>query len=423
MNILLFSHDEKLAGFCLAILVEMFGMESKLEVGFPGQVPTREDLCLWDFIPGETAIPRDLDPTKLRKHLFLLQRKHLPALQKLVGTSDINVLLKPVTPATLRACLGDAHQQRTHDHGQPSGSIDTLRIERDEMLQFLIQANLKLQEYDQERTNFLARSIHDFRAPLTAIVGYCGLLLEEELGCLTPDQREVLGRMQQSATRLSRITNSMFQLSIRQNVDQELNLEKADMRDCVDQALHEVALFLEDKRISVKVEIEQPPDGLFFDKSQMEQTLVNLLDNACKFTPRYGTIEIRGCPFFWERRTGHAASLDPSIDRRVQQVRTPNSFRIDIRDSGPGIPAVHLVKIFEEYTSYSGGQDRSGGGLGLAICRMILQRHRGQVWAESHTEGAVFSFVLPVQPIDTGVPAGQKGAANACLAGVEESWS
>ena len=395
MNILLFSNDGKLADFCRKILAELFGLESKLEVGFPGQLPSPDDVCLWDFLPGETAIPQDLDPAKLRKHLFLLHRKHLPALQKLVGTSDVNVLLKPVTPATLRAFLDDAHRKRTRDNGNPPGSIDKLRVERDEMLQFLIQANLKLQEYDQERTNFLARSIHDFRAPLTAISGYCGLLLEGELGSLSPDQREILGRMQHSATRLSRITESMFQLSIPQNADQRLSLEKADIRDCVDQALHEVALFLEDKRISVRVEIEQGPDGLLFDKSQMEQTVVNLLDNACKFTPRNGTIEIKGYPFFWERRTCHASLPDASLDRRAEQVGTPNSFRVDIRDSGPGIPAVHLSKIFEEYTSYSGGQDRSGGGLGLAICRMILQQHRGRVWAESQTAGAVFSFVLP----------------------------
>jgi len=420
MKILLFSDDEQLAGFCRDVLVDMFGGESKLEVGFPGQVPSQEDLLLWDFIPGKTAIPKDLDPEKLRRHLFLLHREHLRALEELVGTAEINVLLKPVTSATLRAFLSDAHLQRTHEDGDRPGSIDALRGERDEMLQFLIQANLKLQEYDQDRTNFLARSIHDFLAPLTAISGYCGLLLEEELGPLTPEQREVLQRMQQSATRLSRITNSMFQLSIRQHVDRELNLEQADMRDCVEQALHEVALFLEDKRISVKVGIEQPPDGLVFDKSQLELTLVNLLDNARKFTPRNGSIEIRGYPFFWERRNCRAAALDAAMDRRAKQVKTPNSFRVDIRDSGPGIPAAHVVRIFEEYTSYSGGQDRSGGGLGLAICRMILEQHRGRVWAESHTAGAVFSFVLPVQPVDTRVSAAQRIPARACLAEVEE---
>ena len=421
MNILLFSNDEKLADFCREILCEMFGTESRLEVGFPGQCPSQEDLCLWDFIPGEMPIPQDLDPAKLRKSLFLLHRKHLPALQALVGTVDINVLLKPVTAATLRVFLSDAHQQRAHDSGSLAGSTDALRVERDEMLQFLIQANLKLQEYDQERTNFLARSLHDFRAPLTAIGGYCALLLEEELGSLTPDQREVLGRMQHSATRLSRLSNAMFQLSIRANGSQELNLEEADMRDCINHALHEVALFLEDKRITVRVDFEQPPDGLLFGRPQIEQALINLLDNACRFTPRNGTIEIRGYPFFWERRTRRVASLDPSKDRRSKQAKTPNSLRVDIRDSGPGIPAVHLAKIFEEYTSYSGGQDRSGGGLGLAICRMILQQHRGQVWAESRSAGAVFSFVLPVQPIDTRVSAGHIDPERACLAGIEES--
>jgi signal transduction histidine kinase len=215
----------------------------------------------------------------------------------------------------------------------------------------------------------------------------------------------------------------MFQLSIRQNVDQELTLQKADMRECVEQALHEVALFLEDKRISIRVEIEAPPDGLFFDRSKMEQTLVNLLDNARRFTPRNGSIEIRGYPFFWDRRTCNAALLDRSMERRVEQVRTANSFRVDIRDSGPAIPALHAGKIFEEHSSYSGGQDRSGGGLGLAICRMILQQHRGHVWAESHAEGAVFSFVLPVQPIDVRGPNGRQSPARACLDKVEEGRS
>ena len=58
----------------------------------------------------------------------------------------------------------------------------------------------------------------------------------------------------------------------------------------------------------------------------------------------------------------------------------------------------HLDKIFEEFTSYSGGQDRSGGGLGLAICRMTMRNHHGRIWAENGPAGAVFSFVLPYQP-------------------------
>lgn len=423
MNILLFSNDQRLAAFCGDVLTEMFGSESKVEIGVPGQAASQKDLCLWDFIPGETPIPENFSTAGSPRHLFLLHRQHLPLLQQLLGTSDINVLLKPVLPTTLRAFLGDAHRQQTQDNDNHPRTLQALRGERDDMLQFLIQANLRLQEYDQERTNFLARSIHDFRAPLTAIGGYCSLLLEEELGAVTPDQREVLGRMQQSAKRLSRLTDAMFQLSIRQRVDQELKLKNADMRECVEQALHEVALFLEDKRISLSVEIEQPPAGLLFDECRMEQTLVNLLDNARKFTPRNGNIEIRGYPYFWERRTGHAASVDPSRDRRGKQLADPNSFRVDIRDSGPGIPTIHMGKIFEEYSSYSGGHDRSGGGLGLAICRMILQQHGGHVWAESHASGAVFCFVLPVQSRDVRIPNGSDKQDRAWLARVEEGWT
>ena len=166
-----------------------------------------------------------------------------------------------------------------------------------------------------------------------------------------------------------------------------MNLERADLRDCLDQSLHEVALILQDKRITIAAEIECVPDGLFFEKSQIEQTLVNLLDNACKFTPRDGTIEIRGYPFFWERRTGHAAARGQVRERRARQVDGFNSFRIDMRDSGPGIPA----------------------GLGLAICRMILHRHQGHIWAESTHSGTVFSFVLPLQPTEERPSDGENG--------------
>ena len=76
MNIFLFSNDPKLAVFCREILTEMFGVESKVEIGIPGQQHPEEDLCLWDFIPGETTIPKDFDIARSPRHLFLLQRQH-----------------------------------------------------------------------------------------------------------------------------------------------------------------------------------------------------------------------------------------------------------------------------------------------------------------------------------------------------------
>jgi signal transduction histidine kinase len=264
-----------------------------------------------------------------------------------------------------------------------------------------MQTNLKLQEYDHDRTNFLARAIHDFRAPLTAITGYCGLLLSNDLGALTDEQREVLERMQRSARKLSRMASAMFQLSVAPRLELSSESEPGEIRECIEQALSEILLTAEEKRLSISVDTVESPSPLYFERIKLEQVVVNLLDNACKFAPRGGSIDIRGYPWHWDGGTGGRpiAHMAETNGRREQHL--PNSYRVDIHDSGPGIPASQLPKIFEEYTSYAGGTDRSGGGLGLAICRMILNHHNGKIWAESGKDGATFSFILPFRTTET----------------------
>jgi signal transduction histidine kinase len=283
--------------------------------------------------------------------------------------------------------------QRCRKEGGERGreTVESLRADRDEILQCLIQANLKLQEYDQDRTNFLARAIHDFRAPLTAITGYCGLLIGEDLGKLTNQQREVLERMHRSAKKLSRMAGAMFQLSIAPRLELKLDLRPGEIRNCIEQAVHELLPCAEEKRLSISVDISASPEPLVFEHMQIEQVLVNLLDNACKFSPKGGSIEVRGYPYLWTQTSGN----DERLAMADSESRGFNSYRVDVGDSGPGIPPTHMGKIFEEYTSYCGGVDRSGGGLGLAICRMILTHHKGRIWASSTHKGAVFSFVLP----------------------------
>ena len=404
---------ETFGEFCQEILLELFGTEWVLVAGVSDCVASAADLCFWDFASAEAPIPHDLEPPKPGKPWFVVHRKDLSALQEVGGTADLHGLLKPVTRGALGAFLAGASHQKNEQTDESAALADGMRVQRDDMLQLLVQSNLKLQENDQERNNFLMRSVHDLRAPLTAISGYCGLLLEEEFGPLTPEQQRVLGRMLRGATRLSRVSNAMFQLSTLRNVDQGLNLEKADIRDCLDQAIHEVAPVLDDKRIAITAEVEAAPNALLFEKSQITQTLVNLLDNACRFTPRDGRIEIRGYPFFWERRIRQSA-LGRTGERRVTHDKVFNSFRLDIRDSGPGIPAIHVDRIFDEFTLSCGGKDRSGGGLGLAICRMILQRHQGCIWAESGPSGTVFSFVLPLQQVAVRLSEGEGSPETAC---------
>jgi len=385
MNVAVVSRDRELYRLCREILGEVTNQKWTISVGGPEEPASDADLYLWDL----QAEPRQ--PLKdSATHLFLVNRKDLSRFRAQSETPNPNILLKPVTRATLTAFLGlavTAHETRL-------SATTSLRAERDEILQCLMQTNLKLQEYDQDRTAFLARALHDFRAPLTAVSGYCGLLLSEPLGSLNKDQREVVQRMLNSAQRLSRMAAAMFQLSVGRQVKRRPDLQPGDVQACLDQALHEIAPFSEDKTIAITADFQPSPAGIYFEPGQIEQVLINILHNSCKFTPKNGTIHVNGYPHFWERRMGRSAV---PAERRTKTVRTPNAYRIDICNSGPLIPVEHLSRIFEEYTSYAGGRDRSGGGLGLAICRMIISEHDGQVWAENTAEGPMISFVIPMR--------------------------
>jgi signal transduction histidine kinase len=209
--------------------------------------------------------------------------------------------------------------------------------------------------------------------------------------------------MEHSAKRLSRMASAMFQLSVGRVLESKLNLQAGDLQKCVEQALHEVLPLTSQKGIEVLFDWIAPPGSLYFEASQMEQVLINLLENACKFTPKCGVIEISGQPCFWDRRSVGNSRVSGTAAKGEASV---NAFRVDVRDSGPSVPAAYLEKIFEEYATYSGGCDRAGGGLGLAICKSIIGRHQGRIWAENSAEGTVFSLLLPIDSD------GRRGRAN-----------
>ena len=382
------SSDATLIGTCQEVLRDLDPPET--EDGRPLQI------YLWDYTPDEEDIGFPL-PAQGQTVFYVVPAAYLGQLRARIPEAEGSILLKPLTRVVLRAFLGSAilnHGRLTASHDE----LGTLRANRDEMLQHLLHANLRLQEYDQQRTNFIARALHDFRAPLTALSGFCGLLTSGELGPLSPVQQEVLARMQRSTDRLSHMASAMFDLSAGPRMGRPPDLREGDILEPILQAVHEIGPLAREKQIEIRTDrISPSPSPLYFEPSQMEQVLVNLLDNACKFVPKFGTIEVQGYPYFWERRYLSGPVSAAAHDRRALRSQSPNSYRIDIKDSGPGVAPELIEHIFEEYTSYSGPQDRSGGGLGLAICRLIISRHQGHVWAEASAEGSIFSFVLPLR--------------------------
>lgn len=384
------SSDARVVGICRDVLREWGEVSSAAEARAARQnADAQPKICIWDY-ESQQRTP-SADELADCGAFYLVPPAQTESLLENNPSAAGNILLKPVTRAVLRAFLASVVPPKDR---AVSAEVGELRANRDDLLQHLLQANLRLQEYDQQRTHFIARAVHDFRAPLTTLSGFCGLLASGQLGPLNQQQTEALNRMGHSAKRITRMASAMFELGLGAKVDRKLDLREGDIQEPIKQALHEILPLALEKEILLKVDdIAAPDQPLFFEASQIEQALVNLLDNACKFTHRGGCIEVRGYPYFWERRFLIAGS-SPG-ERRADDVRLPNSYRIDIKDTGPGIPPNRLDHIFEEYISYSGPQDRSGGGLGLAICRMVIGRHEGRIWAEADESGTTFSFVLP----------------------------
>jgi signal transduction histidine kinase len=355
-------------------------------------------ICIWDC---KCSLPADggYNWSALQKDLLLIDRDQVQPVLERFASTPVGVLLKPVTPATLRAFL---EQTVPDGAGTLPQDVSPSRAhsDRDDILQYLLQANLRLQEYDQDRTNFLARALHDLRAPLTALNGYCGLMLEGALGTVSPDQRDVLQRMQHSAKRLTQMASALYDLSIARRMPMRLRWATHPIEDCIERAIQELGLLIEDKDLAVTVHPMPHCDAdLCFDDGRIEQLLLNVIENACRFTPKLGSVEISGYPYFWERRA-HTAGFP--AERRCRASHAPNSFRVDIKDGGPPIPDRCLPALFEEYTPCAGPGDRSGTGLGLAVSRTIAQAHGGCLWATSGESGVTFSFVLPLCSPDPG---------------------
>jgi signal transduction histidine kinase len=314
----------------------------------------------------------------------------------------VTLVLKPVNPDALRTFLEQAANYTDTRDSSENGRIGSLRHDRDTILDCLLTTTLRLQEYDQDRMNFLARAVHDFRTPLTAVNGYCGLLLSGQFGPLTLAQQEALDRTLHSIRRLSRLATALFQWSSGLRVGLQSQIREADIEECCRQAFHEVRPLADEKSISIDLDLRAPEQSLCFDPVQVEQLLVNLLENSCKFTPRGSYIQVRGFPAFWERRSAAVSQQGALVERRRAPSRRPNAYRMEVSDDGMGVRPEHLRTIFQEYTSYGGGTDRSGSGLGLAICKRILAEHGGEIFAESSNRGVRFVFHLPFTRLPSG---------------------
>ena len=372
------SSNERLAEACRASLDRICPAGYDIQEYRPPDVPNDCAIYIWDC-DSSPGVPPAMVTAEAAK-IVIVKKTSLSSVRRKVPDNGFTYLESPFTALSLTAVLQAAVAQL----GLRQDACSThLKLDRDRILQQLLETNLILREHDQDRTNFLARSIHDIRVPLTAIQGYCGMLLAGQVGPIDSEQTTILERMQRSVSRLCRLVGAVMDLGTGSPGVNKLTLEPASIEACAHQAVYEILPSVQRKQISVRVDVESPTGVLLFDAGQLEQVLTNLLDNACKFTPKGGEINIRGRSITTQGLCG------------IGSAESTAAYRVDVTDTGRGIDPGHIEQIFDEHTSYGDSMNRSGSGLGLAICRMIIHAHNGRIWTDPGTQGACFSFVLP----------------------------
>lgn len=351
---------------------------------YPGEVIPEADVYIWDY-SSKIKLESEISARRSCRHLVLAEPSEVGKLASVRTWACI--LVKPLTPFILKAFLDAA--LKNWQVGPRSHLAEAARFERDAFLQYVLDVNLRLQQYDQERNNFLACAMHDLRTPLTAIHGYCGLLAEGKLGFLSTQQRELLERMQYSTRRLMRLTSGTLSLLTDGRSRTAGTYPQGDIGQALRRALHDVEPLIREKKISVRADVRPPSARMSFEPEQIQQVFINLLENSCKFVPRNGTIEICGYPYSGNTQPGR-------MGRPAESLPGETGYRIDMTDSGPGIAPELAERIFEPYASFSQHHGRSARGLGLAICKSIVLAHQGVIWATPSRAGGHFSFVLPV---------------------------
>jgi signal transduction histidine kinase len=308
-------------------------------------------------------------------------------------------------PGWLIVRMEDAVERKNVDSPDATQhTIQELLQEREVTYRNLLAAYLRLQEVNRQKTVFLASAAHELKTPLAVIKGYYDLLLSGSLGKLTDKQRDILQESKESSERLVRLVSMFLNYSALESGKLVLHLRENDLRDCLGELATRWHEAFVRKHVKLEANLDSNLPIFKFDYQKVQQTVANLLDNALKHTPANGHVILRAEYHFWERRSAEELQ---NTERRRERAQQPNSIKISVSDSGPGIASEHHQEIFEDFVRVD--RTSSGMGLGLAIAKRLVQAHRGKIWVESEPRrGCTFTFLLP---IDTSV--GDFGASKA----------
>ncbi|WP_370654080.1 ATP-binding protein [Methylophaga sp.] len=225
-------------------------------------------------------------------------------------------------------------------------------------------------EAERLRNSLLSSISHDLRTPLATIVGSASTLVEEDKALKAEDKLELNRAIYDEAQRMSTLVNNILDMARLDAGAVVLNKQWYPLDEIIGVVLTRLQKRLEGRTVTVKLPPGTPM--IYVDTVMIEQVLINLLENVLRYTPEKSPVEI----------TAEASSF---------------AVEISVADQGPGIPKGFESQLFEKFYRVRHEAAQSGVGLGLAICRAIIEAHGGSIRAQNRpTGGAVFSFMIPL---------------------------
>jgi signal transduction histidine kinase len=263
----------------------------------------------------------------------------------------------------------------------------------------LLQEHTQLRERFLRTTNALGSAAHDLKTPLAILNGYVELLQSEKLGTLNDRQREVLHDMRSSGQRLQQFIQDFLSFSVLETGETKMRYEVGDVNACLSEVCRLWSHRFQERGLALYFLGNDKVPRFAFDSPKIQRVISNLLENASKFTPAGGTVWLHGEPYMWERR----AANNPAVlsERRSQTNPLPNSVKVSVSDTGPGIPAEYHIEVFDDFFRLPQNENQAEGmGLGLAIARRLVNSMGGKIWVESEPgTGCKFSFIIPLKPV------------------------
>ncbi|MEW6739585.1 MAG: ATP-binding protein [Nitrospirota bacterium] len=226
------------------------------------------------------------------------------------------------------------------------------------------------------KSKFLANMSHELRTPLTAIIGFSELMQMRIGGELTDKQKRYIEAINKSGAHLLGLINDILDLSKVEADKMELSYSDVDIKNIINESL----IFMREKSmkhgIKVATDVEENIDIIKADEKRLKQVLINLLSNAVKFTPDGGSVGVRA------------------------RLADSDSIEISVTDTGIGIAKEDMGKLFEPFQQLGSIYEKrcEGTGLGLALCKRIVELHGGNIWAESeYGKGSRFAFKMSIK--------------------------